>query len=215
MMYQAILIQSAYHEESLSARRLELAHVTSIPSLASQTVKPFVHLELSHSDPNAHERLKAFQSTGCSVVVVWREDPQGWHLPSGRRLMHRLDDDDMISTDFCERTRTAAEGTTGDVAMIWPNGFVLCRRKLHPLTHHSNQFVALATDRVGWQPHLEHHHKYFSMHEWEKRIVSEDRAWCWVRHSDSLSKTRGIYIRHPAVTNTILHERFSEAVTLY
>jgi len=208
MMYQAILIRSGYVEKGLSDRRLALSWNTAIKSLSSQTLKPCVHIEMDRLDPNASARIEAFESTGCDVRVFWIGDNHGWGIPSGRKLLHRLDDDDMISVDFCGRSLEAAIKEAGDVAVIWPNGFVLFKDRLHPLTHNKNQFVALATDRNGWHPYLDNHHNYFVMSEWRNCIVTQDRGWCWVRHSDAWTKTRKVYLSESDVPLSALMERF-------
>lgn len=190
-IYHSILIQSSYRIEKNSRRRLELSMLTVIPSLSSQTIKPVIHVEVSMLDPLYQRRIDAFRDTGCEVVVVHIEDPRSWNMPDKRKMMHRLDDDDVVSSDFCERTMEAVSGD-GDIALIWPNGFVLYGGKLYQKQHHNNQFVALVTDRV-WHPYQVNHHRFYNMPEWRNIIVSDDQAWVWVRHADSISQTGKVY----------------------
>jgi len=190
-IYHSVLIQSSYRNEEKSRRRLDLSMLTVIPSLASQTTKPVIHVEVSKSDPLYQRRIDAFRSTGCEVVVVHIEDSRSWNMPDKRKMMHRLDDDDVVSSDFCGRAIDAVVGD-GDIAVIWSNGFVLYEGKLHPKQHHNNQFVALVTDRM-WHPYQVNHHRFYNMPEWRKILVSDDQAWVWVRHADSISKTGKVY----------------------
>lgn len=192
-----MLIQSAYSDPDLSARRLEIARHTCIPSLASQTLKPVLHVAMHEQDPLWQDRVNAFLSTGCEVRILlrksWRLYRENWEIPDGRRIVSRMDDDDVIPFDFCSRTAAAAP-ESGDHLLLWPVGYVWWRETAYRLRHNGNQFVTLVTDR-NTDPHQENHWEYHK--RWSTVVVSQEPGWMWVRHGDAATSTLHRYRRHP------------------
>ena len=190
-----MIIQSAYSNPELSQRRLEISRHTSIVGLRTQQYKPIVHLALSNQDPYAQERLEAYQSTGCEIKPLYRDKwnlyKEEWEIPAGRKVVGRLDDDDVIPIDFCQRT-VAAAPTTGNHAMLWPTGYVFWRQQIFKLTHVGNQFVALLTDN-DHNPHQEQHWQYHKL--WHHINVTNACGWIWVRHGDAATSTLPRYRR--------------------
>jgi len=190
MMQYVIVIQSAYTDPELSARRLEISQHTSIASLRTQTHKPTIHLQLSYHDPLAENRIHAYQTTGCEVRPIWREDwklyRENWELPEGRKIVGRLDDDDVLAFDFCEKTHHCGANSEGEMALLWPNGHVFWRQCLFSLSHRGNQFVSLLTDQMT-DPHQIGHWLYCKT--WKTRVVSHEPGWIWCRHGDAATST--------------------------
>jgi len=188
-----MIIQSAYTDAELSRRRLNITRHTCIPSLAYQSRKPVVHLAINPDDPHTAERLELFRSTGCEVHPVyraaWRLYREDWELPEGRKVVSRMDDDDVIARDLCERTFASAP-TTGEHALLWPVGYVFWRETCFLLDHIGNQFVSIVTDRQT-DPHAERHWEYHK--RWSTKIISRDCGWVWVRHGDAATSTLSRY----------------------
>jgi hypothetical protein len=184
-----MIIQSAYTDERLSASRLEIARHTSIVSLRYQIEKPIVHIAVNPADPLLTERLEAFHSTGCEIRPLYRDSwklyKENWELPEGRKIVSRMDDDDIICQEFCATTRNAAP-ETGEMNLIWPTGYVFWRETVFLLNHKGIQFVTLVTDR-DTDPHQEQHWMYHKT--WPSRTVSHAPGWIWVRHGDSATST--------------------------
>ena len=184
-----IIIQSAYTDPEMSRRRLQIMRHTCIPSLAFQTRKPVVHVAVNPDDPHTPERLDLLRSTGCEVYPVfrisWKLYCENWELPEGRKVVSRMDDDDVIARDFCERTFSAAPAS-GEHCLLWPVGYVFWRETCFLLEHKGNQFVSIVTDRQT-DPHAERHWLYHS--RWSTQIVSKDCGWIWVRHGDAATST--------------------------
>lgn len=192
-----IVIQAAYSDPGLSRRRLEIMRHTCIPSLAFQTRKPVVHIAVNPNDPCAEERLDLVRATGCEVYPVfrtgWKLYGENWELPEGRKVVSRMDDDDVLAKDFCERTFRAAPAS-GEHALIWPVGYVFWRETCYLLNHTGNQFVSIVTDRQT-DPHAERHWMYCK--RWSTVVVSKDCGWIWVRHGDSATSTLKRYRTKP------------------
>lgn len=184
-----MLIQASYSDADLSARRLAIAMHTSIPSLAYQTRKPVIHLCSNPNDPHASARADAFRATGCEVKVIERPDwklyGEDWELPAGRKLVSRMDDDDVICKEFCEATYAAAPDF-GEQALIWPNGYVFWREQIFQMAHPGNQFVSIVTDKQA-DPHQMRHHMYAKT--WKTKVVRHNVGWIWVRHGDAATST--------------------------
>ena len=184
-----IVIQSVFTDPDLSQRRLAITEHTSFPALRYQTRKPVIHLAQSPKDPHAQSRLSMYQATGCQVVPVWHDTWQlygaDYALPAGRKVVSRIDDDDVLSADFCERIYGAAP-SSGEVALVWPTGYTWWRSTAHLLTHPGNQFVSIVTDG-NRSPHDMGHWLYHK--QWPFRVVSNDVGWIWVRHGDAASST--------------------------
>jgi len=189
-MNHIMIIQSAYDDPRLSERRLAISEHTSVVSLRYQTRKPVVHIQVNPQDPLLEARLALFRSTGCEVRPLYRDHgwklyKENWELPEGRKVVSRMDDDDIIARDFCERTVTAAPAE-GEWNLIWPNGYVFWRETVFLLHHPGIQFVSLATDKQT-DPHQEQHWQY--CRTWKTKVVSEEPGWIWVRHGDAATST--------------------------
>jgi hypothetical protein len=184
-----MLIQSAYTDERLSASRLEIARHTSIASLAYQTAKPSLHVTLNPADPLFNERLDLYNSTGCEVVPLlrseWKLYKEDWNLPEGRKIVSRMDDDDVIARDYCKELQAAAP-EAGEWNLVFPVGYVWWRSTAFLLEHLGIQFVTLVTDQQT-DPHQEGHWKYHQ--NWQTKIVSSQPSWIWVRHGDASTST--------------------------
>lgn len=189
MIPHIIVIQSAYTDPELSARRLAITEHTSVVSLRFQAVKPVIHLAVSVHDPHQQQRVDLFRSTGCKVKVIeregWKLYNENWELPEGRKIVGRLDDDDVLAKDFVARNLHEAP-ESGECALLWPKGFVFWRSQIFHLNHAGNQFVALVTDRQT-DPHQQGHWRYVK--NWPHKVVSWEPGWIWVRHGDAASST--------------------------
>lgn len=184
-----IIVQSAYTDERLSASRLEIARHTCIASLSYQSAKPIVHVAVHPNDPHLNARLDAFQSTGCEIKPLFRNEwklyKENWELPDGRKIVSRMDDDDVICRDYCRELQAAAP-ESGEWNLAFPVGYVWWHSTAYKLEHMGIQFVTLVTDRQT-DPHQEGHWKY---HEtWQTKIVSSYPSWIWVRHGDASTST--------------------------
>jgi len=184
-----MIIQSAYNDPGLSERRLEITKHTCANSLWFQLEKPFVHVAVNPADPFLAEREEVFRSTGCQVKFLyrdcWRLYKENWELPEGRKIVGRMDDDDVIAKDFCLLTRNAAPAT-GEMNLIWPNGYVYWRETPYILNHKGIQFVTFVTDSMT-DPHQHQHWQYHKT--WPTRVVSFAPGWIWVRHGDAATST--------------------------
>lgn len=192
-----MIIQSAYTDPRLSERRLEITKHTSVNSLWFQIQKPIVHVAVNPADPFLAERKAAFESTNCEVKFLYRDEwklyKENWELPTGRKIVSRMDDDDVISKDFCELTRNASP-VSGEMNLIWPRGYVYWRETPFLLTHKGIQFVTLVTDEMK-DPHQEQHWQYHK--RWPTRVVSKSPGWIWVRHGDTASSCLPRYRKNP------------------
>lgn len=192
-----MLIQACYTDVELSRRRLAISLHTSVASLTYQTSKPTIHIVQHPDDPHAKRRESVYRATGCPVVTLfrdgWRLYGENWELPDGRKLISRIDDDDVICRDFCLHTMRAAPDE-GNAALIWPMGYVLWRDRAYLLKHPGNQFVSLMTNEQH-DPHQQGHWLYHK--EWTSVIVSRSPGWMWVRHGDAVTPTIAKYRRKP------------------
>lgn len=190
-----MLIQSCYTDADLSSRRLDISVHTSVASLAYQTLKPVLHIVQHPDDQHAVARIALYESTGCSVVPIWRDNwrlyGEDWELPTGRKLVSRIDDDDVIAIDYCEILHRAAP-TSGEHALLWPLGYVFWRNKAYRLNHPGTQFVSLVTD-LQTDPHQQGHWLYRS--QWPSVVVSDAPGWIWIRHGASATPTLAKYRR--------------------
>lgn len=190
-----MIVQSAYNDEKLSASRLEIARHTIIPSLAFQSVKPTVHVTVNPSDPYLEARLEAFRSTGCDIHPLFRDTwklyKENWELPEGRKIVSRMDDDDVIAAAYCREIQAVAP-ESGEWNLVFPNGYVWWRSTAYRLEHPGIQFVTLVTDE-NTDPHQEGHWTYHKT--WKTKIVSSLPSWIWVRHGDSATPTISRYRR--------------------
>lgn len=195
MIPHFVLIQSTYRDAGLSRRRLDITKTTCVASLIHQTVQPILHVTLMPDDPFLEDRKAYYLSTGCECKFIlrkhWRLYRENWELPEGRKIVSRMDDDDVIANDFCESTRNAAPAT-GEMNLVWPNGFVFWREQIFRMQHRGNQFVSLVTDRQT-DPHQDKHYRYYRT--WPTRVVSMQPGWIWIRHGDAASSTLGKYRR--------------------
>lgn len=195
-MKHIMLIQSCYTDFDLSRRRLAISKVTSIPSLSYQSQKPVVHIVVNPNDPATSERIEAYRGTGCEVQAIerneWKLYGENWQLPAGRKVVSRIDDDDVIAADFCKRTAEAGPDR-GEMALIWPVGYVLWRNRCYQLRHQGNQFVSIATDGDK-DPHQQKHWTFVNTMPF--RIVSNQPGWIWIRHGDAATSTLRKYRTH-------------------
>jgi len=191
-----MIIQSAYTDTELSASRLEIARHTSIPSLAYQSVKPTIHIAVNPDDPFLNERLAAYESTGCEVRALhrseWKLYKENWEMPEGRKIVSRMDDDDVICRDYCKELQAAAP-ESGEWNLMFPRGYVWWRSTAYLLEHPGIQFVTLVTDQQT-DPHQEGHWKYHKT--WQTKIVSSLPSWIWVRHGAASTSTLKRYRRN-------------------
>lgn len=195
-----LLIQSAYRDEQLSSYRLEISEHTSLQALAAQTRQPKVKLAVHAFDPHKHARIAAFAAV-CEHLEVLELDYAisersvygvDWQLPEGRNLVSRIDDDDIISRDFCEITRLSADRCIYQFAVLdWPCGYVWHRGKLHRLRAPGNQFISVVADG-GQNPHMSPHKSLHSA--WPAVTVEQSRGWVWVRHRQTITDTRPKYL---------------------
>jgi hypothetical protein len=189
MIPHIMIIQSAYTDPRLSERRLEITKHTCVNSLWFQIQKPVVHVAVNPNDPFLVQREAAFRSTNCEVKFLYRDSwklyREDWELPEGRKIVSRMDDDDVIAQDFCCLTRNAAP-ESGEMNLIWPRGYVYWRQTPFLLTHKGIQFVTLVTDKMT-DPHQEQHWQYHK--RWPTRTVSYAPGWIWIRHGDAASST--------------------------
>jgi len=184
-----MIIQSAYANQRLSGSRLEIARHTAIASLTFQSVKPVIHITVNPADPWLEARLDAFRSTGCEVKPLYRSEwklyKEDWELPEGRKIVGRMDDDDVICRDYCKELREAAPAT-GEWNLVFPVGYTWWRNTAYQLEHMGNQFVTLVTGQMT-DPHQEGHWRYHKI--WQTKIVSHQPSWIWVRHGDASTST--------------------------
>ncbi len=188
-----MIVQSAYTDERLSKSRLEIARHTAIASLAYQSGKPVIHIAVHPDDPHLSDRLEAFRSTGCEVKPLFRSEwklyRENWELPDGRKIVSRMDDDDVICRDYCSEIQKAAP-ESGEWNLVFPVGYVFWHSTCYRLEHFGNQFVTLVTDEQT-DPHQEGHWLYHKT--WQTKIVSSLPSWIWVRHGDASTSTLAKY----------------------
>jgi len=188
-----MIIQAAYTDERLSLSRLDIARHTSVASLAYQSVKPVIHIALHPDDPHLSARLDLYLSTGCEVKPLFRSDwklyKENWELPEGRKLVSRMDDDDVICRDYCKELQASAPAS-GEWNLLFPVGYVFWNSTCYRLEHMGNQFVSLVTDQQT-DPHQEGHWLYHKT--WQTKIVSNAPSWIWVRHGDASTSTLAKY----------------------
>jgi hypothetical protein len=190
VMRHIMIIQSAYPPDraELSARRLEITRHTCAVALRTQRVKPVVHVAVCPDDAHLDARREVFQSTGCEVRFLerpsWRLYHENWDLPDGWKLVSRMDDDDVLSVDFCEVLQATAREQRE--ALLWPSGYVFWRQQIFSLTHRGNQFPTLCTN-ADEDPHQEPHWEI--QKRWPSRAVSNFPGWIWVRHGDAATTT--------------------------
>jgi predicted O-methyltransferase YrrM len=184
-----IIIQAVYTDHALSARRLAISRHTSKPSLAYQTRKPVIVLSQQPDDLHAQERLQMYVETGCEVQQVWRSEwklyGEDYELPAGRKVVSRMDDDDVIAVDFCERTYAAGCKAENGTALIWPQGMTYWRHQAYSWKYPGNQFVSIVTAE-NRSPHDMQHHKFLN---WPFVVVSHEVGWIWIRHGDAHTPT--------------------------
>jgi len=189
-MRHIIIIQSAYSADrgELSARRLEITRHTCAVALRTQRVKPVVHVAVCPDDAHIDARREVFQSTGCEVRFLerpaWRLYHEDWELPAGWKLVSRMDDDDVLSVDFCEVLQATARERRE--ALLWPVGYTFWRQQIFRLEHRGNQFPTLCTSGDE-NPHQEPHWEI--PRRWPSRAVSTAPGWIWVRHGDAATTT--------------------------
>ncbi len=193
-----LCIMSHYTDPVLSLRRLEISRATLLPSLAAQTRKPILHIVVSADDPHLQERLAGYAGTGCDCVVLyrdsWRLYGEDWQIPEGHCIIGRVDDDDVLRSDFCEVVH-ACGMVHKERAIIWPVGLVYWRGQMFRLEHRGNQYLTLSTSR-GIDPHHKAH--AVIQREWRSVRASLEPGWIWVRHGDAETSTLAKYRGVPA-----------------
>jgi len=184
-----LCIMSHYTDPVLSLRRLEISRATLLPSLAAQTRKPTLHIVVSRHDPYLQERLAGYAGTGCDCVVLyrdsWRLYGEDWQIPQTHCIIGRVDDDDVLRSDFCEVVHHCGM-VHKERAIIWPVGLVYWRGQMFRLEHRGNQYLTLSTSR-GIDPHHKAH--AVIQREWRSVRASLEPGWIWVRHGDAETST--------------------------
>jgi hypothetical protein len=115
----------------------------------------------------------------------WNLYKEDWELPEGRKIVSRMDDDDVIARDYCREIQAAAP-ESGEWNLCCPVGYVWWRSTAYRLEHMGNQFVSLVTDEQT-DPHQEGHWNYHA--KWQTKIVSSAPSWIWVRHGAASTST--------------------------
>lgn len=191
-------VQMAYTDERLSRRRLEISRQTFVPSIQFQTRKPIVHAAVSLHDPLLAARVQMLTDLPSDVRIIYVDDWQlyggDWNLPEGRKVVSRMDDDDVISNDFCQVVYHSGCHSIHDMALLWPAGYVFWRSTAYRLEHPGNQFVSIVTSDQA-TPHDKCHLEYRTT--WPSRVVSHNPGWIWVRHGDAFTPTRRKYRSRP------------------
>jgi predicted O-methyltransferase YrrM len=130
-----------------------------------------------------------YLETGCEVRQVWRSEwklyGEDYELPAGRKVVSRMDDDDVIAIDFCERTYNAGCKAENGTALIWPQGMTYWRHQAYSWRYPGNQFVSIVTGE-NRSPHDMQHHRFLN---WPFVVVSHEVGWIWVRHGDAHTPT--------------------------
>lgn len=184
-----LCIMSHYTDPALSLRRLEISRATLLPSLQAQTRKPTLHIVVSADDPNLRERLAGYAGTGCDCVVLYRDTwklyGENWQIPEGHCIIGRVDDDDVLRSDFCAVVYHCGM-VHKERAIIWPVGLVYWRGQMFRLEHRGNQYLTLSTSR-GIDPHHKAH--AVIQREWRSVRASLEPGWIWVRHGDAETST--------------------------
>jgi len=195
-----ILIQSAYDDADLSRERLDVSRKTIYPSLLQQTRGVKLQVSVCEEDPLLADRKLMFEATGHEVEYVYNSPAtldtlleHKWDLPVGpRNLVGRMDDDDLIPTDFCEISQDKAPYCDVNGLLVWPNGYVFYRGEFYRKRHPGNQFCALVS-REGVGPHDHIHRSYIDA--WPVLYANASRGWVWFRHDAALTGTRPRYRR--------------------
>lgn len=198
-----ITIRSAYKDAKLSQQRLRLLQQITIPCLTQQSRNVILAVNVSSDDPCLAERKAAFESTGLQCNFIEREKAafpvtldnvvgcDRWQIPTGvPTLVMRLDDDDAIANNYCQRTHDFAElNPEMNGCYMWPNGYLKLRDKagewrLRQMRHESNMFCTILTES-GESPQDENHGTIKQRRP--LKFVTERRGWVWVRHSCTMS----------------------------
>jgi hypothetical protein len=199
--------------------RFELFERYCLPSVAAQTRHEFTWLIFFDAEtPDAFKRRIAgcqktypfvpvftglFQSAGWGRAVREHVEARpGWVLTT------RLDNDDAIAVDFCERLAAAARHHPGPCALNFTNGFVLSRGRVYAHRHPTNAFASYmeplndAVRTVCTIPHMELA-DVVPVHQ-----IGGPGAWLQVVHGRNVSnKVRGY-----RVSGEELEARFPPAV---
>ena len=221
-MNHCILIRSAYSPSvplNVNRRRLELTRALCAASLAAQSVKtvrlvPKLHLD----DPFLQERLNVYAGTGLRVVPFLSRDErpgllrkQGWDaiianvFKTGAVVLQtRMDDDDAIARDFCERLYVGIARQENKGWHTFPRGVYVERRAWAPYILPANQFITRRTVAGSGRHVYEIQHRQIKARE--LAVIDEQPAWIWCRHNDALSGSRPVEARHDL---SVLTSRFS------
>lgn len=172
----------------ISPFRRQLFERVCAASLASQTDNSFEWWLILHPDETQDSRTATLHPDLRDRMRC----VEGWSqlAPSPPYVMFRIDDDDMISSDFVERVRrylSAAHSrpiTPGDW-LTFPNGHILHNGRLAHWTLVENQFIGL----VGGNVYHKAHRDYAATRTGKRRCRVIDRipAFVWMRHAETVS----------------------------
>ena len=182
-------IMSHYTDPELSLRRLEISRATLLPSLQAQTRKPTLHIVVSQHDPHLRDRLIEYDATGCECFFLYRDTwklyGENWQIPEGHCIIGRVDDDDVLRSDFCAVVYHCGM-VHRERAIIWPVGLVYWRGQMFRWHHPGNQFLTLSTSR-GIDPHHKAH--AVIQKQWRSVRASNEPGTIWIRHGDAETST--------------------------
>jgi hypothetical protein len=115
---------------------------------------------------------RAYRSTDWSSAI----EADGWVATT------RLDDDDALARDFCERLYPALDRSG---AYIFPEGYRINRGSVVRVRHDRNAYSTLL-DAAGTKVIYDYSHTRIGAHV-PVYLVDDEPAWLWVRHKDSIS----------------------------
>lgn len=201
-----VLVRSQATDATISRQRLDIFAQTMLPSLQQQqaTDTPLqVVVAVDSTDPLLAKRKAAWQTCGHDVRFVAVDNVTDsrfvidWQLPdnTGKRLLTRLDDDDLISVDFLRLTQAEAAGPYSRAVLEWPNGYVWHSGTLHRLRNPCHNNISIVT--VGSETPYDADHKSWQG-AWPVFPVNDSRGWVWVRHATTMTKTKPKYLRQTA-----------------
>lgn len=212
-----VLTRSAYGpawSRAANASRLEITRAVGARLMARQTDKDWTWVVLlDPRDPFLKARMEVYEAAAPRFVpFIWlpegeppRRDPHvrqraacadykaPWRKIVGpaddRVLQIRIDDDDGFTADALARYRRAAEGITVRTILMLPRGVRVWRGRYFEIRHPRNAMHCLVTPPGDDGCVYDYSHtKVGSVAP--VRIIDEDWAWIWVRHSETISNSR-------------------------
>ena len=201
-----LLVQSAYQDPKMSEYRLSITKDVCAPSIAAQHERVKLVVSVCEADPFLEERKELFRDCRPDVQFIYRDPAlmpvsrdnfstgNKWPLPNDTRiLVTRLDDDDALSSDYCELTYEAAgEIEYQKFVLRWPNGYVrVDDGKLRRMRYPANHFCSFVTDDATAPCDLAH---MASMSLYPIITVNTSRGWLWNRHGETLADTEATHI---------------------